>query len=67
MEFGEKLETVQDGAFGCCTSLRGITAPSLRTIRYGAFYGCSGAADAELGEGLDEIDLRVHFLMIAAL
>jgi hypothetical protein len=47
VEFGDKLETIGDGAFAG-TALRNIKIPKVRSIANGAFAECKQLTDAEL-------------------
>eukprot|EP00984_Skeletonema_dohrnii_P007072 scaffold2531_cov126-Skeletonema_dohrnii-CCMP3373.AAC.3 len=50
IEFGDKLETIEQWAFINCKSLRSITMPSVRNIERCAFDGCEELTDLELPE-----------------
>ena len=55
VEFGDKLETIEQEAFGGCTSLRSITMPQVKTIGVFSFYRCEQLTDLQLPEGLETI------------
>ena len=55
VEFGDKLETIEEWAFYYCTSLSSITMPFVRTIGKYAFYRCEQLTDLELPEGLKTV------------
>jgi hypothetical protein len=54
VDFGEKLETIGQGAF-CHTALRRINLPKVRTIGDCAFGACEQLTDVELSEDLETI------------
>jgi hypothetical protein len=54
VEFGDKLETIEDHAFAT-TSLRRIKIPKLRVIEDRAFLDCEQLTEVELSEDLEEI------------
>jgi hypothetical protein len=64
VEFGDKLETLQEWAFSN-SSLRSITMPSVRTIGRSAFMGCEWLEDLELPEGLETLN-EYYMLSITA-
>ena len=54
VEFGDRLETVGNGAFFAC-SLRSIKIPSVRTVEFQAFNHCEQLTDVEFGINLRTI------------
>jgi hypothetical protein len=48
VEFGEKLETIRDGAFSGCYALQNIKTPTVKTIGLWAFNDCKHLTDMEL-------------------
>eukprot|EP00985_Skeletonema_marinoi_P000691 scaffold245_cov102-Skeletonema_marinoi.AAC.1 len=54
-EFGDKLERIELGAFGRCSSLQRLNLPSIVTIKSGAFFNCKALTDIEFSERLDNI------------
>ena len=55
LEFGDKLETIGQGAFQYCESLRSIKMPSVRTVQAWAFKLCVQLTDIEFGIDLERI------------
>ena len=55
-EFGDRLETIGNNAFGFFTSLKHAKLPSTITIGAGAFTNCTRLADIELSERLETIE-----------
>ncbi len=53
VEFGDKLETIENQAFQSCKSLKYLKMPSVRTIGAQAFKFCYELSDVECGEGLE--------------
>jgi hypothetical protein len=58
VEFGVKLETIEQWAFQYCISLTRITMPSVKTIGRLAFNSCKQLTDLDLPEGLETIQER---------
>ena len=54
LQFGDKLEIIEDGAFVGC-SLRSITIPTVRTIGERVFAYCRALTDADFGDKLETI------------
>ncbi len=54
VEFGDKLETIEDHAFNQ-SSLRTIKIPRVRDIGYAAFWGCQQLTDVDLSEDLESM------------
>ena len=57
VEFGDKLETIEDGAFNG-TALTNIKIPSVTTVGRSAFANCRELIDVECGEGLRTLEER---------
>jgi hypothetical protein len=57
----DKLEIIGYRAFMCCTSLRSVYLPSIRSVGAWAFQNCKALTDVVLGEKLDRIDGSVFW------
>ncbi len=55
VEFGNKLEVIEQWAFVHCNSLRSITMPSVRSIGEWAFNNCKQLTDLDLPKGLEMV------------
>jgi hypothetical protein len=55
VETHDDLEKIEEWAFLCCTSLRGIKLPGVRIVEEGAFYNCKALSDVEFGDKLETI------------
>ena len=56
VEFGDKLETIEESAFHSCYSLRSIVMPCVRNIGKWAFSKCGKLTDLELPDGLGRLE-----------
>ena len=58
---GDGLEEIGEDAFKECTLHERIIIPnSVKTIKDGAYRGCSGLTTVTLGSGLEEIGVRAY-------
>jgi len=55
IELHDGVEIIEDHAFQCCHSLKGIKLPGVRVIEQGAFFCCKALADVEFGDKLETI------------
>jgi hypothetical protein len=55
VETHDDLEKIEEYAFNCCTSLRGIKLPGVRIVELLAFYNCYTLSDVEFGDKLETI------------
>jgi hypothetical protein len=60
VEFGDKLETISEGAFGR-SSLRRLQLPFIIVIESLAFWNCWALTDIELSERLEKIGTRAFW------
>ena len=55
IEMHDGVEIIEEDAFWCCESLRGIKLPGVRVIGNHAFYNCKALEALEFGDKLETI------------
>lgn len=62
MGFGDKLETIEYGAFASCTSLKRFKIPTVRDIEIVVFHNCEQLMDVAILKlkELEMLPLNLH-------